>query len=420
LIIRRADDTIPKAFALPLDVREYFEGVRTGDEGEYEEVSLPRTQNNVVKMNRAGFIEEPNYKETRDNKGNLIRCYRCGMTSNGRDIIPCDYCPARWHLDCLDPPLAAPPRRRGNDKSFWRCPLHVEHDLAGLGRQAEAAPGDLGRIPRYRKPKSAVPLDVPVRRGFRNNGIIEVDLTKTHEVDPDKTKEFYMAGKVHRVPEEGIRLDFIDRVKKSWYEDQSFPRQMDAPKRIRGHLYRPDNVVLHHPPEHTVVEVRESDFWTSATALAIAETAKANAALRNRSIKEQQTVLNLVEMSQQAPVDHYSGDALAELTNRLVSEAPPEVVTGLERTEVDQLVLLRDLINKRLSILGQEAPYPSVEEQEDQVASPSPRRNGNHAKSPSLDSMASDVRLKKINGEAATFDGDDKNDHDHSPGRWDY
>ncbi|KIX98499.1 uncharacterized protein Z520_05800 [Fonsecaea multimorphosa CBS 102226] len=352
MVIRRVDDIIPKAYTLPSDIRDYFEGVRTGDEGEYEEVALPRTQNNTAKMNRAGFIEEPNYKETRDSKGHIIRCYRCNMTANGRDIIPCDFCPARWHLDCIDPPLAVPPRRRPGDKpgASWRCPLHVEHDLVAVGRQTEKAPGELGRVPRLRKPKNAVPLDVSLSRGFRNNGIIEVELEKD-QPELDRTKEVQMHGKIYRIPEKGIRLDFIDRVKKSWYEDQSFPRQMDAPKRIRNRKYRPDGAVLHHPPQQTIVKIREPDFFTGANALAITETAKANVALRRRSIREQQAVLNLAQMSQKG-IDGYSGDALAELTNQLISEAPADVVDAVEQTELDQLLELQELINRRLAFLG--------------------------------------------------------------------
>jgi hypothetical protein len=352
LLIRRVDNIIPKAYALPHDVRDYFEGVRTGEEGEYEEVALQRTQNNVGRMNRAGFIEEPNYKENRDAKGNMIRCYLCNATANGRDIIPCDFCPARWHLDCLDPPLAVPPRRRAGDKpgAAWRCPLHVDQDLLSISRQMEKAPGALGRIPKLRKPKNAILLDVPTARSFRNNGVIEVDLM-TDEPDPDKLKEVQMNGRVYRVPEAGIRLDFIDRVKKSWYEDQSFPRLMDAPKKLRDRKYRPDGAVLHHPPQQTIVKIREPDFFTGANALAITETAKANASLRKKSLREQQTVLNLAEMSRKG-IDGYSGDVLAELTNALVSEAPDKVVRASEKSEMDQLLHLQDLINKRLSILS--------------------------------------------------------------------
>lgn len=393
-LIRRVEEMIPKAFALPAEIRDYFEGVRTGEEGEYEEVSLPRTQNNTVKMNRAGFIEEPNYKETRDSKGNLITCYLCGETSNGRDIIPCDYCPAKWHLDCVDPPLAVPPRRRAGDKpgATWRCPLHVEQDLVAVGRQAEPAPGDLGRIPKLRKPKNAVPVDVQVARGFRNNGIIEVDLMKD-EPTYDKTKEVDMMGKVYRIPEKGIRLDFIDRVKKSWYEDQSFPRLLDAPKRIRNKNYRPDGAVLFHPPEEIIVKEREPDFWTSATALAITESAKANAALRRRSVKEQQAVLQLVEMAQGgAPAQ--SGDVLADLTNQLISEAPDEVVEAMQQSELERLLHLQDLINKRLAVLGHATPsdFPSD-------SSRHPSQDGDVARlSPAIANNTS-TKAKLVNGD---------------------
>lgn len=361
LVLRRVDDVIPKAYSLPHDIREYFEGVRTGDEGEYEEVGLPRTQNNVGRMNRAGFIEEPNYKETRDSKGNIIRCYYCKQTSGGRDIIPCDFCPAKWHLDCIDPPLAVPPRRRAGDKpgASWRCPLHIDHDLVAVSRQAEKAPGALGRIPRPRKPKHAIPLDVPTARGFRNNGVIEVELMKD-QPELDKTKEVQMHGKVYRIPEMAIRLDFIDRVKKSWYEDQSFPRLMDAPKKIRSKRYRPDRAVLHHPPQQTIVKIREPEFFTGANALAITETAKANAALRNRSIREQQAVLHLADMSQRG-INGYSGDSLAELTNQLISEAPDNVVRLTEQTEMDRLLQLQQLINNRLAVLNHgDTPLPAA------------------------------------------------------------
>jgi hypothetical protein len=211
-IIRRIDEINPKAFNLPFEIREYFEGVKTGDGGEYEEISLPRTQNNPVKMNRAGFIEEPNYKELRDSKNHLIVCHRCNLTSNGRDIIPCDYCPARWHLDCLDPPLAIPPRRRkDNPNSTWRCPLHIENELATRDRQELAAPGELGRMPRLRRPKNAIPYDVGLTRGYKNNGLIDIELMKDDEPD---IVEVDRMGTVVRLPEKGVRLDFIDRVKR--------------------------------------------------------------------------------------------------------------------------------------------------------------------------------------------------------------
>ncbi|KEF52179.1 uncharacterized protein A1O9_11806 [Exophiala aquamarina CBS 119918] len=316
-----------------------------------ELATKPRTQNNALKMNRAGFFEEPNYKETRDSKGNLRLCYRCGLTPNGRDIIPCDFCPAKWHLDCTDPPLAVPPRRRGDDKptSSWRCPLHTEHDLTAISRLPDVAPGVMGRVPKLRRPKNAVPLDVGVPRGHRNNGIIDVELM-ADEISFDKTKEVRMNGKVYRIPERGIRLDFIDRVKRSWYEDHTFGPQLGRPQIIRSKKYRPDGVVLHHPPDIILFRNQEPDFWTGTHALAVTETARANAELRTRSFREQQAVLNLAKMSEKG-MDGYSGDALAELTNQLVSEAPPEVTRAVERSEIDQLRHLQELIGRRLTLL---------------------------------------------------------------------
>ena len=216
-IIRQVQRMNPRSYALPDGIRNYFEGVRTGEGGEYEEPGVPKTQNNPAKMNRAGFIEEPDYKALKDSKGKTILCYSCKKSSNGREIIPCDFCDARWHLDCLDPPLAVPPRRRVNsDKAdgirTWRCPLHAETTLNQLKRyNSTRQPGDLGRIPKVRKPKHAKPRDAPFERGFRNNGVIDVRLAV--EADPDLLEQ-EMFGEVWRVPENGIKLDFVDRIKR--------------------------------------------------------------------------------------------------------------------------------------------------------------------------------------------------------------
>lgn len=374
-IFRIVDDTIPKAFSLPFEIRDYFEGVKTGEEGEYEEIGLPRTQNNSLRMNRAGFIEEPNYKELRDTKNNFIVCYRCGLTANGRDIIPCDYCPARWHLDCLDPPLAVAPRRRGGDKpnASWRCPLHVEHDLARIGRSDLAAPGEMGRfLPRLRRPKHAIPLDAALPRGFRNNGVIDVDMMKEDEI---KIHEVEMHGHVYKIPEHGIRLDFIDRVKKSWYEDQTFPVMMQKPKHVREHLYRPD--VLPRPVKHRPTEQEEyqkdlamtreepaqlnqgfPSISATDSAAIVEANAAVNAALRNKTLREQQTVLNLARMSKldngrqaDSRGENGTGDKLADLTHQLVIDAP-EAVLDLEReSEKEMLERLMKLVKGRLKVL---------------------------------------------------------------------
>lgn len=209
-LVKLSDGINPKVFGLPVDIRDYFDGIRTGEEGGYEDIGLARTQTTDVKMNRAGFIEEPDYKKLKDAKGNVIFCYRCRLTSNGkRDIIPCDFCPYRWHLDCLDPPLAVPPRRRSGDKPnvTWRCPLHIDNDLRNLGNDQ----GSLaGRQPVHRMPRNPIPRDVSVSRGFKNNGVIDVQLMK----DEDRIDDVEMPGTIYRLPERGIRLDFLDRIRR--------------------------------------------------------------------------------------------------------------------------------------------------------------------------------------------------------------
>ena len=347
-VVGRVQDIIPKAFALPMEIRDYFEGVRTGESGEYEEFGQTRTQPGL-KMNRAGFFEEPNYKESRDAKGKLITCYQCGKSANGRDIIPCDFCEHRWHLDCLDPPLAVPPRRRLGDKvnATWRCPLHVDQDLAGIGRQAEAAPGEIGRQPRPRKPKNGRPLDVSMARGFKNNGVIEVDLTKDEE---PSIREIEMNGSVFRLPEAGIRLDFIDRVKKSWFEDESFQRLSGRPPKMKERAFHATGSPLYHKPEAFVYKIQEPDFFRGAQAISFAEGAKANKKLLRKTYSEQQAALNLVAMSQTTP--GYNPDAIADLTNSLISEAPPSAQMAIQQSEKGALLKLQDLLQRRLNILN--------------------------------------------------------------------
>lgn len=357
---RSLDHAIPRAFSLPEAIRDYFEGVRTGEEGEYTEFGQPRTQN-VPKMNRAGFIEEPNYKEPRDSKGKLNLCKGCGLGTNGKDLVPCDYCDARWHLDCVDPPLPIPPRRRAGDKpnASWRCPLHVEQDLVGLGRQVEAAPGDLGGHPRLRKPKNATPVDVDFPRGFRNNGVIDVELSK----DAPSIREIDMHGMIYRLPEQAIRLDFIDRVKKSWFEDQTFPDTVNGrrPSRFVNRDYRPDGAAILHSPMQTTITIKEPEFYKGSTALSIVETAKANAALRRKTLPEQQAILNLTTMAQAEQGGLY-GDPLADLTNTLVSEAPEPAEQMVIRDERAQLQRLQSLIERRLRILdGRDGVIPPKE-----------------------------------------------------------
>lgn len=130
-----------------------------------------------------------------------------------REIIPCDYCDLHWHLDCLDPPLAAAPRKilNGKAKSGWMCPNHVDPELQhlqGPSTLSGTAQPVTGRSYKVRRPKHPLFRDVAMRRGFRNNGLIEI----LNESESDSEK--VISGVIYRLPENGIKLDFISRVKR--------------------------------------------------------------------------------------------------------------------------------------------------------------------------------------------------------------
>ncbi len=163
----------------------------------------------------------------------------------GREIIDCDLCNAHWHLDCMDPPLAK--HRKSKTKTNWTCPIHVElfmsrtyapkqfgktparRDVTFTGKPYKnvldlhaatsllpptpnkALPelSDPGREIQIRRPKNWKPSETIHRRGFENDGIIAVENEPS-----DGEEEIESPGVVTRVPEKGIKLDFIDRIKK--------------------------------------------------------------------------------------------------------------------------------------------------------------------------------------------------------------
>jgi hypothetical protein len=149
-------------------------------------------------------------------------------------MLKCDFCHAHWHLDCLDPPLANPPHI-GVDASHrdaWRCPRHIEHDLrSGLLLQhdlndldsdvdmADAEP--FARVARkVRKRKHPKIIEPTFSRGMRNNGLIEIINDPDDDTDgegnyvfgPDDPKD--LNSKVFCVPERGVILDFVSKVKR--------------------------------------------------------------------------------------------------------------------------------------------------------------------------------------------------------------
>lgn len=144
--------------------------------------------------------QAPDAFRLRDAEGNSAICHGCLKGSLGnRFIIPCSLCGIFWHLDCLDPPLANPPVLR-----TWKCPLHVEDLLK--------APGAIASAHRFRKIKNAPVIKPVFSRGYVNNGYIEVDPEESaSEEEETGWRDVATYGRMVRLPEKGIKLDFISR-----------------------------------------------------------------------------------------------------------------------------------------------------------------------------------------------------------------
>ncbi|KAI9879463.1 MAG: hypothetical protein M1830_008510 [Pleopsidium flavum] len=338
----------PVAYNLPFEIRDYFEGVKTGEEGEYEEAVTLKTRT------RAGYDETPDLLKLRDSKGKFVLCFRCGKSSlNHQEIIPCDFCNLQWHLDCLDPPMANPPVRgsSGKPRHSWMCPNHVEHELAALdssvmtSSRSQILKGN-GRTHKVRRPKNAKIVDTALRRGFVNNGLIEIE---NEASDDEEFFEREQLGVVYRLPERGVKLDFIDRVKRSWLESQP---------------------IIQHQT-HTLVS-RAVEQKLRAAAQAQAEKKD----FQKRPFVERKAALNLAQFAQQNQDLNISSDQVENLVDTLIAEAPSEVVAlctetsnpnitkdpsippsppasdqpehGISQKERDALMIIQELIRRRL------------------------------------------------------------------------
>ncbi|KAL9112614.1 MAG: hypothetical protein Q9227_003185 [Pyrenula ochraceoflavens] len=298
----------PKSFALPSWLRSYHEGVTTGEQGEYVEVVTNRANHEPFRMNRMGAFEEPDYRKPRDKDNKkLLLCAACnrGTDDGKRELIPCDFCPARFHLDCLDPPLAVTPRRKPDNKpsSTWRCPLHTDELVKNIDQvrtaehiKAIADPESLGvRRPKLRRPKDAVVKDVALSRGFPNNGLIEVELMPERST---RFEEIDMGGTIWRLPEKGIRQDFIDKVNRS-NADQLFKRADLARKRAEADRSLPTSMQT-SALEAQIAQVKRQDREANQRAKVRAETEGSNRRLRElsaRTFAEQRAALNLLQLA---------------------------------------------------------------------------------------------------------------------------
>lgn len=149
-------------------------------------------------------------------------------------MLKCDFCHAYWHLDCCDPPLANPPHISfdASQRDAWKCPRHIDHDLrSGLLVQNDLSADDhdveMGNTApfvritrRVRVRKQSEYVEPTFSRGMRNNGLIEITNDPDDDTDGEGNYVFGdndskdLSSKIFRVPEKGVVLDFISKVKR--------------------------------------------------------------------------------------------------------------------------------------------------------------------------------------------------------------
>lgn len=264
----------PRSFRLPEDVREQFEGVRTGPDGEYEEIAPPKP-----KSNKKGAEEPFDFYRVR-NADSPVLCHHCKKgASESRMIIPCSVCGLHWHLECVDPPLAIPPVLR-----TWRCPCHPEDML-----EQTLAPAH-----RHRKIKDVPAIEQGYSRGLPNNGFIEVDNDDSNDESEHGWGRHVNYGRVQRVSEKGIKLDFIQRVRQNRKYRQS------------SHPYgqRPAQAGATRPTPTP---------------------------LKAATLEEQQVALNLAQLSRN------QGDGMSQLHQALISNASPAMVSMMAMGDAERI-----------------------------------------------------------------------------------
>ncbi|KJR87818.1 uncharacterized protein SPSK_07205 [Sporothrix schenckii 1099-18] len=309
------------AFSLPSETRNYFEGVKTGTEGEYEDIVVTGTSrtrfvesphlapgigpkslptcifcsilscDSHQSFRKRNYDEAPDFFRIRDNDGNPVLCHICNSSAqDNRPIIPCAYCGLWWHIDCLDPPMANPPVLRN-----WRCPAHTDDILAKL-------PGQLGPAHRFRKIKGAPVVKPSYSRGMINNGFIEFTSDDDSSDSQSGWKHVQTFGRMQRIGARGVELDFLEQIRR----EQNTGKQ----RRARMHRYQ------ERP------EFRNDDIEVVPKAEPAAEPNRVLLTDRHR-IDEAQAAQNLSALYTSEERTDRSG----ELINALLSQADASVIS---------------------------------------------------------------------------------------------
>ncbi|PWN46795.1 hypothetical protein IE53DRAFT_391040 [Violaceomyces palustris] len=190
-LLSQLEQENPTIFSLPAEVRNYFKGVVTANDGSYVNGTTVRQ----LKVNKQGFLEERDPFRLKDKNGKAVLCFRCGLSSlpeercspepstldfgpptssqGWKKMISCDFCELHWHLDCVDPPLVQMP----SATKKWMCPNHAELAVDPNG-------GSRRRVPKASNWQQTIDLPIPsalsigpgkhYRTRVLNNGDIDI------------------------------------------------------------------------------------------------------------------------------------------------------------------------------------------------------------------------------------------------------
>jgi hypothetical protein len=310
-------------FQLPVDIREYYQGVATGKGGVYQQVVANLRPGTHGRGKREGRSEQEYLTRQFDAKGKLIVCIACGLTSNGvRPLVQCDYCPCWWHIDCTDPPLPGPPKQQqSSEKTYhnWMCPNHIDHELY-LVHTDNGAYAGTSRIRRPRNPR-----------------VIDVDVLPD-DSEVEELQETETQGIVYRVSESGLKLNFLERVKRENLEAEI---RASAAAQYRDYACQKLDQLVE----------KATAFYEKAAAPEPTPIAEAQASiLTSRSAADREAIANLVAFAtENRDAQAIPSERVGYLVDALLASS--EDGAPKASSELDSLQALKDLIERRMGAL---------------------------------------------------------------------
>jgi hypothetical protein len=240
-------------------------------------------------------------------------------------------------MDCVDPPLAVPPSQRpGSDRLHhnWMCPNHVLHDLYHVVRDDEGHE----IIKRIRRPKNPRYVDIEVLP----------DTDEEENLEDQETE-----GVTYRVSEKGVKLDFIERVKRSVAFSIRITISNNACRENENTATKKAAADMYFDYAKTKFEELTSEaraFYASQRPDIPGLDATATI-LSSRTVAEREAAANLISFAQSKQVNWQDDDGgISLLIDQLKANAPNDL--PLPEDEIASLRNLQTLIDQRINALN--------------------------------------------------------------------